>query len=215
MPIPLCSRVDKLLYRFHSNPMANKDESTPQHHSIGPGTRLIHSRAAVPAGFTSLVTPIFRGSTTVFKHADDVKDTWDHYETPYTYGSYGTPTTLELAARITELEKGHHTFITPGGQTALVLVYFACLSAGDHVLIPESVYGPSRAFANDILKRLNIDVEYYPPLEGRRIASRIKTNTRLIWCESPGSITMEVQDCLLYTSPSPRDRQKSRMPSSA
>ena len=178
--------------------MDNKNDLIHQHHlnSVrnSPRTRLIHSRAAVPTGFTSLVTPIFRGSTTVFKHAADVKDTWDHHETPYTYGSYGTPTTLELAARIAELEKGHHTFITPAGQTALMLVYFACLSAGDHVLIPESVYGPSRAFANDVLKRFNIDVEYYPPLEGRHIASRIKTNTRLIWCESPGSITMEVQD---------------------
>lgn len=157
-------------------------------------TRLIHSSAATPKGFTSLVTPTFRGSTTVFKHAADVRDTWDHDEAPYTYGSYGTPTTLELAARIAELEKGRRTFITPGGQTALILVYFACLSAGDHVLIPESVYGPSRSFADHVLRRLNIDVEYYPPLEGPRIASRLKTNTRLIWCESPGSITMEVQD---------------------
>jgi cystathionine beta-lyase len=160
----------------------------------GSSTRVIHSHATVPTGFTSLVTPVFRGSTTVFTHAPDIKDTWDHNETPYTYGSYGTPTTLALAARIAELERGNHTFITPGGLSALVLVYFACLSAGDHVLIPESIYGPSRAFANHILKRFNIDVEYYPPLEGSRIASRLKSNTRLVWCESPGSITMEVQD---------------------
>src|SRR5262245_20133356 len=157
-------------------------------------TRVIHSRAAVPTGFTSLATPTFRGSTTVFTHAADIRDTWDHSEAPYTYGSYGTPTTLELAGRIAELENGHHTFITPGGLSVLVLVYFACLSAGDHVLIPESIYGPSRAFANEILKRLNIEVEYYPPLEGAHIASRFRTNTRLVWCESPGSITMEVQD---------------------
>jgi cystathionine beta-lyase len=157
-------------------------------------TRLIHSGAAPPTGFASLVTPVFRGSTTVFKHAADIKDTWDHDDVPYTYGSYGTPTTLELAARIAELEKARHTFITPAGQAALTLVYFACLGAGDHVLIPESVYGPSRAFANHVLRRLGIDVEYYPPLEGARIASKLKTNTRLVWCESPGSITMEVQD---------------------
>jgi cysteine-S-conjugate beta-lyase len=157
-------------------------------------TRVIHSRAAVPTGFTSLATPVFRGSTTVFTHAADIRDTWDQSEKPYTYGSYGTPTTLELAARIAELEQGQHTFITPGGLSALVLVYFACLSAGDHVLIPESIYGPSRAFADHILKRLNIDVEYYPSLEGSEIVSRLKPNTRLVWCESPGSITMEVQD---------------------
>jgi cysteine-S-conjugate beta-lyase len=176
-------------HQHHLDCLRNSPRTT-----MGPRTRVIHSRATVPSGFTSLVTPIFRGSTTVFKNAADLRDTWDHYETPYTYGSYGTPTTLELAARIAELEKGRRTFITPGGQIALILVYFACLSAGDHVLIPESVYGPSRAFADYILRRLNIDVEYYPPLEGPRIASRLKTNTRLIWCESPGSITMEVQD---------------------
>src|ERR1044072_5946282 len=130
--------------------------------AMGPRTRVIHSRAAVPEGFTSLGTPVFRGSTTVFKHADEIRDTWDHDEQPYTYGTYGTPTTLELAARIAELEHVHRTFITPGGQTALVLVYFACLSADDHVLIPESIYGPSRAFANHVLKQLNIEVEYYP-----------------------------------------------------
>ena len=157
-------------------------------------TRLIHPSGETPKGFRSLVTPVFRGSTTVFQHAADTKDTWNHDEAPYTYGSYGTPTTLELAMRIAELEDAHRTFITPGGQSALTLVYFAFLSAGDHVLIPESVYGPSRAFANDILRKLNIDVEYYEPLAGDRIVSRMKTNTRLVWCESPGSITMEVQD---------------------
>ena len=157
-------------------------------------TRLIHPSADPPSGFSSLVTPVFRGSTTVFQRAADVRDTWNHDEAPYTYGSYGTPTTLELALRIAELEKAHRTFITPGGLSALTLVYFAFLSAGDHVLIPESVYGPSRAFANDMLRKLNIDVEYYGPLEGDRIVSRLKPNTRLVWCESPGSLTMEVQD---------------------
>ena len=157
-------------------------------------TRLIHPTAKPPRGFSSLVTPVFRGSTTLFQHAADVRDTWNHDDAPYTYGSYGTPTTLELATRIAELEKAHRTFITPGGMSALTLVYFAFLSAGDHVLIPESVYGPSRAFANEILRKLNIEVEYYEPLEGERTVSRLKPNTRLVWCESPGSITMEVQD---------------------
>src|SRR5262245_57562529 len=153
-------------------------------------TRLIHPSAAAPTGFASLVTPVFRGSTTVFQRAADIRDTWDHDDVPYTYGSYGTPTTLELATRIAELETAHRTFITRGGQTALTLVYLACLSAGDHVLIPESIYGPSRAFADHVLRRLGIDVDYYQPLAGAHIASTLKTNTRLVWCESPGSITM-------------------------
>ncbi|MGH9174009.1 MAG: cystathionine beta-lyase [Vicinamibacterales bacterium] len=157
-------------------------------------TRLIHPDATAPAGFRSLAVPVFRGSTTLFPRASAINDTWNHDEGPYTYGSYGTPTTLELAARIAELEGGHRCFIAPGGQSALALVYFACLGAGEHVLVPESVYGPSRAFADHVLRRYGVEVEYYPPLEGADIAVRIRTNTRLIWCESPGSITMEVQD---------------------
>jgi cystathionine beta-lyase len=157
-------------------------------------TRLVHSEASVPRGFRSLATPVFRGSTTLFDRAADIQDTWNHDDAPYTYGLYGTPTTLELAARLANLEGAHRCFITPGGQSALVLVYLACLSAGDHVLVPETVYGPSRAFADRVLRRLGVDVEYYEPLLGEAIASRIRPNTRLIWCESPGSITMDVQD---------------------
>lgn len=155
---------------------------------------MIHSEALAPKGFLSLVTPVFRGSTTLFARASAIADTWNHDEVPYTYGSYGTPTTLELAARIAELEHAYRCFLAPGGQAALTLVYFACLGAGEHVLVPENVYGPSRAFADHVLRRYGVEVEYYEPLEVAQLASRIKTNTRLVWCESPGSLTMEVQD---------------------
>jgi cystathionine beta-lyase len=157
-------------------------------------TRLIHSQVKVPDGFRSLVSPVFRGSTTLFSQAASIVDTWNHDDVPYTYGSHGTPTTLELAARVAELEHGHRCFLTPGGQSALVLVYLACLASGDHVLVPDGVYGPSRAFADNVLRRYGVKVEYYPALEGGLIASRIRDNTRLIWCESPCSNTMEVQD---------------------
>ena len=110
-------------------------------------TRLIHAGAHAPAGFASLVTPVFRGSTTVFPSAADAIDHWNHDEAPYSYGLYGTPTALELAARIAELESGYRTFLTPGGQSAIALIDFALLSAGDHALIPESIYGPNRDFA--------------------------------------------------------------------
>lgn len=157
-------------------------------------TKLIHPTAAAPAGFRSLATPVYRGSTTIFSRASAIGDTWNQEDVPYTYGQYGTPTTLELAARIAELEGGRRCFIAPGGQSALALVYFACLSAGEHVLVPDSVYGPSRTFAEQVLRRYGVEVDYYPALEGSDIGRRIKSNTRLIWCESPGSITMEVQD---------------------
>jgi cysteine-S-conjugate beta-lyase len=157
-------------------------------------TKLIHSDAHAPEGFHSLSTPVFRGSTVLFPEAAAVDDTWDQYQVGYTYGLYGTPTTLELAVRICELEKGFRTFITPGGQGAIALINLAFLKAGDHILVPESVYTPNRKFAVDVLRRFGVEVDFYPPTIGAGIASLFRKNTRLVWCESPGSITMEVQD---------------------
>jgi cystathionine beta-lyase len=157
-------------------------------------TKLIHSDAAVPGGFRSLNTPVYRGSTVLFPDAASVTEAWDQYEAGYTYGLYGTPTTLELAARVCELERGYRTIITPGGQSAISLINFALLRAGDHVLLPESIYGPNRKLGNDVLRRFGVDVSFYEPTIGGDISKLIQPNTRLIWCESPGSITMEVQD---------------------
>jgi cystathionine beta-lyase len=157
-------------------------------------TKLIHSDAHAPEGFRSLSTPVYRGSTVLFPNAAAVDDAWDQYEVGYSYGLYGTPTTLELAARICELENGFRTFITPGGQGAIALINLAFLKAGDHVLVPESIYTPNRKFAVEVLHRFGVEVSFYPPTIGARIDTLFRPNTRLIWCESPGSITMEVQD---------------------
>ena len=157
-------------------------------------TKLIHSDARIPEGFRSLATPVYRGSTVLFSDAASVQDTWDQHAVGYTYGLYGTPTTLELAARICELEKGYRTFITPAGQCAISLINFAFLKAGDHVLVPESVYTPNRKFAAEVLRRFGVEVSFYLPTIGRKIGTHFRSNTRLVWCESPGSITMEVQD---------------------
>ena len=157
-------------------------------------SKLIHPAATAPQGFRSLATPTFRGSTTILRSAGDVSDHWDQSQTPYRYGLYGTPTTLELAARIAELEGGEHCFITPGGQAAISLIYLSLVSAGGHVLVPDSVYGPSRALANRFLARMNIEAEYYDPSVGSGIERLCRGNTQLIWCESPGSVTMEIQD---------------------
>jgi cystathionine beta-lyase len=135
-----------------------------------------------------------RASTVLFPDAASVKDDWDQYEVGYTYGLYGTPTTLELAARVCELEGGFRTLITPGGQCAISLINFAFLQAGDHVLIPESVYTPNRKFAVQVLRRFGVEVGFYPPEAGAEIQTLFRANTKMIWCESPGSITLEVQD---------------------
>lgn len=157
-------------------------------------TKLIHSDARIPQGFRSLSVGVQRASTVLFSDAASVKDDWDQYEAGYTYGLYGTPTTLELAARICELEGGFRTLITPGGQCAISLVNLAFLKAGDHVLIPESVYTPNRKFAVQVLRRFGVEVGFYAPEAGTGIEDLLRKNTRLVWCESPGSITMEVQD---------------------
>jgi cystathionine beta-lyase len=157
-------------------------------------TKLIHSDRHAPEGFRSLVTPTYRGSTVLFPDAQSVNDHWDQEQVGYTYGLYGTPTVLELAARVCELEGGAHTIITAGGQGAIALVHLALLNAGEHVLVPENVYAPNRKLAYSVMRRFGVEVSTYPALCGAGISEHLRDNTRLIWCENPGSLTMEVQD---------------------
>ena len=157
-------------------------------------TQIIHSDAKVPEGFRSLSTPVCRGSTVLFPNAAAVCDEWDQYESGYTYGLYGTPTVLELAARVCELEHGYRTLLTPGGQCAISFINFALLKAGDHIVVPHSIYAPHRLFASRVLQRFGVEVTFYDPNLGARVEALLRPNTRLVWTESPGSVTMEVQD---------------------
>jgi cysteine-S-conjugate beta-lyase len=156
-------------------------------------SKLIHSERKIRQDFPSLAPATHRGSTVVFESLAKVAEGWEQRD-QYTYGLYGTPTTLELGARIAELEGARHTFITPGGQAAISLIYLSLCNAGDHVLLPMSAYGPNRELAEGLLRRCDIEVEQYEPMIGAGIAGLIRPNTSLIWCESPGSVTMEVQD---------------------
>ncbi len=157
-------------------------------------TRLIHPHPQLPDGYRSLATPVFRGSTTLFSSAAAVNDHWNQLRAGYTYGLYGTPTSLELAARICEMEGGTHTLLAPGGQAAIALVDIAMLQAGDHVLVPASVYKPNRNLTTTLLSRFGVTSTVYDPGIGAGVADLIEPATRLIWVESPGSVTMEVQD---------------------
>ena len=157
-------------------------------------SKLVHPDTQAPSGFRSLVTPTYRASTVLFERHADAADDWRQSEVGYTYGLYGTPTVLELGARIAELEGARHSFVVPGGQAAIALIYFAFCTAGSHALVPVTAYGPNRELADGLLNRLNIEVETYDPLIGPDISSLIRDNTALIWTESPGSVTMEVQD---------------------
>jgi cystathionine beta-lyase len=157
-------------------------------------SKLIHPGVAPPEGFRSLATPVHRGSTVLFERQADVTDDWRQTEHGYTYGLYGTPTVLELAARIATIEGARHTFVVPGGQAAIALIYFSFCRSGSHALVPVSAYGPNRELAEGLLHKLGVDVQPYDPLIGAGISALIRPETSLIWCESPGSVTMEVQD---------------------
>jgi cysteine-S-conjugate beta-lyase len=157
-------------------------------------SKLIHPTGHAPAGFRSLVSPTYRASTVLFESQADVSDDWRQGESGYTYGLYGTPTVLELGARIAELEGAHHTFVVPGGQAAIALIYLSFCKTGSHALVPFTAYGPNRELAAGLLKGLGIQVEAYDPLIGADIAKLIRDDTALVWTESPGSVTMEVQD---------------------
>lgn len=165
------------------------DERKPRRRA----TRLIHPDRHASTDFHTLAFPTYRGSTVLFDSLAEVADDWrgaDHYR----YGLYGTPTARELAFRIAEIEGASHCFLAPGGQAAIALIYLAYCPAGGHALLPASAYGPNLELAEGLLAGLDIEVERYDPLAGTSIADLIRDNTRLIWCESPGSITMEVQD---------------------
>src|SRR5215470_9076509 len=103
--------------------MSDDDKSASPHDSSAHWrTRLIHSKAEAPGGFRPLATPIYRASTTVFDTLAEALQGW-RPGGPYTYGIYGTPTTLKLGARIAEIERARHTFIVPSGQSAIALIY--------------------------------------------------------------------------------------------
>jgi len=157
-------------------------------------TKLLNPTPHARQDYQSLATPVYRGSTVVFNDQNAVTDDWRQAENGYSYGLYGTPTSLELAARIAGIEGAKETFIVPGGQAAIALIYLSYCQAGSHALVPVSAYSPNKAMAEGLMRGLNVDVEPYDPLIGADIDALICPNTSLIWCESPGSVTMEVQD---------------------
>ena len=157
-------------------------------------TKLLDPTPRARQDYQSLATPVYRGSTVVFHDQNAVTDDWRQAQNGYSYGLYGTPTSLELAARIADVEGAEETFIVPGGQAAIALIYLSFCQAGSHALVPFSAYGPNKAIAEGLMRGLNIEVEPYDPLVGADINALIRSNTSLIWCESPGSVTMEIQD---------------------
>lgn len=141
-------------------------------------------------------TPVMRASTITFDTYADlragVKTALDT-NTPF-YGRMGTPSQWALRDTLTELEHGDGTHLFPSGVAAIAHTLLALLDSGDHILIPDSVYEPVRGIAVKMLKRFNISFDYYDPMSVADAAARINSNTRLIFAETPGSLTFEVQD---------------------
>jgi cystathionine beta-lyase len=141
---------------------------------------------------------IRRTSTVLFDSVADLRaalTAWRSGDRGYsTYGTHGTPTTATLEALLLEGEGGAGVELASSGLGAIVTAMLAVVRAGDHLLITDAAYGPARDFATGVLARLGVDVEFYDPLVGKAIASLLRPNTSLIWMESPGTHTFEVQD---------------------
>jgi cystathionine beta-lyase len=112
----------------------------------------------------------------------------------YTYGLHGTPTTFTLEERICYLEGAQHAVLVPSGLAAIALVNMALLKQGDEILLPDNVYGPHKTFAEGELKHWGITYQLYDPMDLADLSSRITPQTRLIWLEAAGSVTLEFPD---------------------
>lgn len=145
-------------------------------------------------GFDSLSVPTYRASTILFKDAEQYALRSKRGLDGYSYGLHGTPTSRTLEAQLTALEGGEKTVLVPSGQAAITVVMLTVLLPGDTVLIPDTVYPPVTGFCANYLVPRGINYRVYDPMIGGGIAALIDDTTKLIWVESPGSTTMEVQD---------------------
>jgi cystathionine beta-lyase len=164
-------------------------------------TRIVDTGRELDVPVSTANLPVYRASTVLF-------DTLAHAESAghavglgtrhaTTYGTAGTPTTMALMDALAEVEGGGHAVraaLMPSGLAAITTVLLATLAPGDHLLVTDSSYGPTRTFCDGLLARLGVHTTYYDPTVGAGIAALLRPETRMIWLESPGSYTFEVQD---------------------
>ncbi|MFG1478206.1 cystathionine beta-lyase [Xanthobacter sp. V4C-4] len=156
----------------------------------GPATQVVHL-GRDPKRFDGFVnTPVVRGSTVLSPTYDDLI----HHRGRYSYGRRGNPTTEGLEAALKALEGGDGVALTPSGLSAVSIALLSVLGAGDHLLMVDTAYRPTRTVCDSTLKRLGVETTYYDPLIGAGIESLIRDNTRAIFLESPGSQSFEIQD---------------------
>ena len=164
----------------------------------GQQTLLTHGGRPRDAGHDFINPPIVRGSTVLHANVADMKERSRRYRLdepgPVNYGMYGTVTHHAFLELLSQLEGGYRSWAVPSGLAACTIAMLAYLRAGDHVLVPDAAYGPTRRFCLDVLPRYGVQCSFYPPTIGRELDAQFRPNTRVLWLESPGSLTFEMQD---------------------
>ncbi len=135
--------------------------------------------------------PVYHASTVL---SETLEQRIDRSEARVRYGRAGTPTTFALEDAMSALEQAHGTILASSGLAAITMALSAFVQTGDHILVTDSTYTPTRNFCNQTLSRLGVETEYFDPLTGSGITELIRENTRLVWTECPGSQTFDVQD---------------------
>lgn len=153
-------------------------------------TRIVHAGRNPEEQFGFVNTPIYRGSTVLSPTAADLRRS----DARFTYGTKGTPTTEALENAWTQLAGAAGTVLAPTGLAAITLALKTALDAGDHLLVTDSAYRPTRAFCDGYLRRMNVETTYYDPQAGAGIESLMRPNTKAILVEAPGSQSFEMQD---------------------
>ena len=155
-------------------------------------TRLV-TAGRDPKSYHGFVNPpVYHASTVLYPNAEDFLA----HRARYQYGRRGTPTTEALENALAELEGPQcaGVALVPSGLAAISTALLSVVRAGDHVLVTDSAYGPTRNFCEHILSRLGVSTTYYDPLAGPAVAAQFRDNTRAIYLESPGSLSFEMQD---------------------
>ncbi len=157
---------------------------------FGMETRLVQAGRNPHEHHGFVNTPIYRGSTVLYKTMDDLL----HGRARYTYGTHGTPTTDALTDAWSEISGAAGTILVPSGLAAVAVALMSSLKAGDHLLMTDSVYRPTRNYCDGFLKRFGVETTYYDPLVGKDIEQLFKPNTTAVFTEAPGSQSFEIQD---------------------
>ena len=159
-----------------------------------PDTLLTHAGRAPEANHGAVNPPVYHASTILHPTVAALEAAQKNRYNQVTYGRFGTPTTFAFEEAVAAVQGGHRAIAFGSGAAACFAALLAYLKAGDHVLIPDSVYGPVRGFANNFLQRFGVAATFYDPLIGADISGLLRPETRAIYLESPGSHTFEVQD---------------------